>query len=85
MWDINRNPKHGDTFLKPQHAEVEAGLSSLEAHEHQCSLDAIVRPSQRARERCPGTAAYQTLLRATPRDYLGKAHLHEIGFSHLRG
>lgn len=29
LWDINRNPKHGDTILKPQHAEVEAGLSSL--------------------------------------------------------
>ena len=28
LWDINRNPKHGDTLLKPQHAEVEAGLSS---------------------------------------------------------
>lgn len=48
--------QHGDTLLKPQHAEAEAGLSSpRKAHEHQCSVDSILRPSEREPER--GTQA----------------------------
>lgn len=62
--------QHGDTLLKPQHAEAEAGLSSpRKAHEHQCRFSDPHR--KRAGERYPGTTAYWTLLRATPGTHWG--------------
>lgn len=72
--------QHGNTLLKTQHAEAEAGLNSLRLTNTYCKN---LRESQREvpRHNClPDFAESHS-----SRDCLAKPYLHGIGFSHLGG